>query len=507
MACKPIQNKIWVFYDFYDKFLLRSGLHIQAESSILMRTKQTVRRIRRNQMIHDKMDSLTALTEKALTAARAGQRLLTAVSGGADSVCLLLCASALREKGYRVSAAHVRHDLRDTARRDELFVQDLCARLDIPFYSAAVHVPKTGSTEEQARLKRYEALARICRQTHADVLLLAHHQNDQAETVLMRLIRGCGSEGLAGIRSRSAYGDMILLRPFLSVSADFIRSALREAGQTWCEDETNRDTRFTRNFLRHQILSPLENAFPGSVRGLCRSADILAADNDLLNRLTEDALAEAGCLTPPCRFLILDQLKPLHPALQRRLIRRFLTVCGAEPGFEKTEEIRMSLSHPPARLNLPHGSALVFSPERVHFVPAVPEKWEIPDDFFMTGPPGETGDGKTCQAFPNSLLSECSIRLPQPGDMFQPFGHGKEVRLSRFLIEKKIDRPFRPFLPLICLKNVVLWIPGTAASERLRLQPGEPSVTLTVRGRLPWEHPMQVNQQEEKHHGTHCAHL
>ena len=96
MACKPIQNKIWVFYDFYDKFLLRSGLHIQAESSILMGMKQTVRRIRRNQMIQDKMDSLTALTEKALTAARAGQRLLTAVSGGAESGVSAIPGSGLR---------------------------------------------------------------------------------------------------------------------------------------------------------------------------------------------------------------------------------------------------------------------------------------------------------------------------------------------------------------------------------------------------------------------------
>ena len=458
-------------------------------------------------MIHDRMDSLTALTESALTVAHAGQNLLAAVSGGADSVCLLLCLSALREKGYLVSAAHVRHDLRDTARRDELFVQDLCGRLDIPFYSAAVHVPKNGSTEEQARLARYQALERICRETGADVLLLAHHQNDQAETVLMRLIRGCGAEGLAAMKSRGAYGDMILLRPFLSVSAEFIRSALREAGQTWCEDETNLDIRFTRNFLRHRILSPLETAFPGSVRGLCRSADILEADNDLLNLLTEDALAEAACLAPPCRFLIPEKVKPLHPALQRRVIRRFLSDCGSEAGFEKTEEIRNALSHPPARLNLPQGSALVFCPERIHFVPAVPEKWEIPDGFFAIGPPGQTGDGKTCQAVPRSLFSECSIRLPRPEDLFQPFGHRKEVRLSRFLIDRKIDRPFRSFLPLICLKNVVLWIPGVAASERLRLRPEEPSVTLTVRGRLPWERPTQEKQQEEKQHGTQCAYL
>ena len=119
-----------------------------------------------------------------------GSTVFAGLSGGADSVCLLLCVSALRAKGYQAAAAHVRHDLRDTARRDELFVQDLCRRLDIPFYSASVHVPKNGSTEERARQARYEALERIFRETGADVLLLAHHQNDQAETVLMRLIRG-----------------------------------------------------------------------------------------------------------------------------------------------------------------------------------------------------------------------------------------------------------------------------------------------------------------------------
>ena len=458
-------------------------------------------------MAQDTMHALIGLTENTLQEAHAGPRLLVAVSGGADSVCLLLCACALRKKGYEVTAAHVRHDLRETALRDERFVHALCERLGVAFRSAAVHVPAAGSTEAQAREVRYHAFGEIYRAVQADALLLAHHQNDQAETVLMRLIRGCGTEGLAAMKRRSLFEGMVLLRPFLSVSAEEIRETLRNAGQPWCEDETNQDPRYTRNYLRHQILAPLESVLPGSVRGLCRSAEILEKENDFLSRLTEDALRDAACLLPPCRFLIREKLEALHPALQRRVIRRFLAVCGTEAGFDKTEEIRRFLYHPPETVNLNGGACLLFTAMRLHHVPASPVNWTIPVDFFGTDAGEGPGDGKIRQAFPRALYEQCDIRFPQPDDLFQPFGHRKEVRLSRFLIDRKIDRPFRAFIPLICMENVVLWIPGVAASEKLRLRPGDPSVTLTVRGRLPWECPPQENQQEEPPDGNHSAHL
>lgn len=456
-------------------------------------------------MDQGRLSALVERTERFLKEARAGQRLLAAVSGGADSVCLLLCACALREKGYQVTAAHVRHDLRDTAAGDEAFVRSLCGQLGVPFRTVSVHVPRNGSTEEQARIARYQALFGIFRETGADALLLAHHQNDQAETVLMRLIRGCGAEGLSAMKERTFAGNVLLLRPFLSVSGQAIRSALREAGQTWCEDETNQDTRYTRNFLRHRILSPLEESFPGSVRGICRSAEILSADNDCMAKLAQEALREAACLEPPCRFLLRRKLESLHPALQRRVIRLFLSACGSQAGFEKTEEIRCALSSPPAGINIGQGASLLFTQERLHFVPALPPDAEVPEGFFSVLPGNGPGDGLTCQALPRETYLGSDIRTARPGDLFQPFGHQKTVRLSRFLIERKIDRPFRAFIPLICRENVVLWIPGVAASELLR-HSGEPSVLLGVQGRLPWQM-TQEPKQEETANGNHSAHL
>ena len=458
-------------------------------------------------MIQDRLKELTKLTERSLANARAGRRLMAAVSGGADSVCLLLCACALREKGYALSAAHVRHDLRETAGEDEAFVRDLCGRLNVPFYAASVHVPRTGSVEDRARTERYRALGRMCREAGADVLLLAHHRNDQAETVLMRLIRGAGAEGLSAMKKRTVREGLVLVRPFLSVSADAIRSALREIGQPWREDETNGDIRYTRNYLRRRILAPLEAAFPGSVGGLCRSAEILGAENDLMDELARKALGQTACLELPCRFLLRDRLSALHPALQRRVIRLFLSECGPQAGFDKTEEIRRALQASPAAVNLDGGGAVVFSPGRLHFIPAQPVRWAVPDGFFAgsaaaSGP----GDGVSCQAFPESVWAKAEVRLPRPGDLFQPFGHQKADKLSRFLIDRKTDRPFRAFIPLICRENVVLWIPGVAASEQLRLRPGEPSVFVTVRGRLPWQLP-QETRQEDTSYGNHSAHL
>ena len=437
--------------------------------------------------VEHQMDRLTAQTRQFLRAAQAGPKLLAAVSGGADSVCLLLCAASLRVEGYQVSAVHVRHDLRDTAARDEAFVQALCEKLDVPFYPVSVRVPRTGSVENEARQVRYQAFGQIYRKTGSDALLLAHHRNDQAETVMMRLIRGCGAEGLSAMKPDSARGGMRILRPLLAVSADEIRSALRESGQEWREDETNQDPRYTRNYLRHRVVNPLEEHFPGSVGGICRTAELLAADNDFMSTQAEAALSDTACLEMPCRFLSRAGVLALHPALQRRVIRLFLSGCGRETGFDKTEEIRLALTDPPAAVNLDAGDRLLFSPERIHFVPGNPPEWKVPDGFFRTLPGHRTGDGKTVQAVPARLYPLCTVRFAREGDRFQPFGHQRSVPLSRFLIDRKIDRHFRAYIPLLCMENVVLWIPGVAASEQLRLRKEEDAVTLAVSGRLPWQ--------------------
>ena len=437
----------------------------------------------------------------------AGKRLLVGVSGGADSVCLLRCAAPLRERGYKVLAAHVRHDLRDTAERDALSVKALCEALGVPFYEKAVHVKREGSLEDSARQARYQALRKLYFTLGADALLTAHHRGDQAETVLMRLIRGSGAKGLSAMKEETELFGMRVLRPFLGVPAGTLKDALSELGQAWAEDETNGDLRFTRNRLRFGILKPLEAAFPGSAAGLCRSAEILGEEDAYLEDAAQKALWEAARLDLPCRYLIRNRVLALHPALRRRAVRAFCRLCGQEIGFEKTEEICAALAKPPAGVNLPGGDRLSFIGERVYFEPAVPSDCPVPQGF-LTRTEGEgTGDGVRAQAVPLKVLEKSVVRYAREGDVFTPFGHKKAVRLSRYLLEKKIDRPFRAFIPLLCDGNVVLWIPGVAASEKLRLPDGEPFALLEARGGLPWLHGDDLTSREGHGDGDYSAHL
>ena len=156
------------------------------------------------------MDAFSFLQEelrKALRNAGRPSRLLVGVSGGADSVALLMTACALRDETAEsalqpltVAALHVQHDLRDAATEDAAFVQALCEKLHVPCFLEQVHVPRDGSVEDAARLVRYQAFGRVYQAFQTDALLLAHHMDDQAETVLMHLVYGGGAAGLSGMR-------------------------------------------------------------------------------------------------------------------------------------------------------------------------------------------------------------------------------------------------------------------------------------------------------------------
>ncbi|NBV47247.1 MAG: tRNA lysidine(34) synthetase TilS [Planctomycetia bacterium] len=187
---------------------------------------------------------------------------LIAVSGGADSVALLvgLCAvAATRSDVPPFTVAHVEHDLRPTAPRDATFVAALAERLRLPYHCARVAV-RTSSRrgeglEGLARRLRYGSLHDMARASGAVSVVVAHTADDQAETILHRIARGTGLAGLAGMPARRSLGPGIdLLRPLLAVPGAATRAFLRERGESWCEDESNTDRRFARNFLRHEVL-------------------------------------------------------------------------------------------------------------------------------------------------------------------------------------------------------------------------------------------------------------
>jgi len=228
-----------------------------------------------------------------------GEHVLVAVSGGADSVALLCALRDLSPSlGLRLTVAHLNHRIRGRAAdRDAAFVRRLARRLKAPVALGRTDVPHLAkreglSLEMASRKARYDFLAAAARKVKAHVIATAHTADDQAETVLLKLIRGAGPKGLAGIPLEATLRKTRIVRPLLEVSRDAIVAFLRERSESWREDETNRDESFQRNKVRHRILPLLESELNPQVRtALRRTADILREEDGWLDSLAASLLA------------------------------------------------------------------------------------------------------------------------------------------------------------------------------------------------------------------------
>jgi len=278
-----------------------------------------------------------------------GRQYLVAVSGGCDSVVLLHWLAAL---GYRkLRVVHVNHQLRGPASSaDARFVKRLSGSMELPFHLEQAPLHGTGSIETEARALRYAAFAGVSREVRCPRLILAHHGDDQAETVLWNLMRGCGLDGLGGMapwsERRIAGRRMGLLRPLLALSRADLVAYARAHRLRWREDESNRDLGFTRNRIRHELLPLMEQIADRPVgRSLGQMADIVRE---------EHAVAEALVLPiDPVPGVKEMQLWPV--AIQRRWFMRWLRHHQVpDLSHSLIESIRAMLAPGgPAKVNLP----------------------------------------------------------------------------------------------------------------------------------------------------------
>ncbi len=228
-----------------------------------------------------------------------GSGVLCALSGGADSMYLLCRLLEGREKyGWTVQAAHLDHGLRETAKRDEEFVRAQCETRGVPLTVGRAGVAEFArreglSIEEAGRVLRYAFLEETARQEGLDFIATGHHAGDNAETVLMNLIRGCGLKGLTGIPERR--GNIV--RPMLAVDRSEIEAYLTKHNVPHVEDETNTDLNYTRNKVRHQLLPLLEELNPQAAAHIAAAARRLVEDEEELSRQAAP-LAEQGLDIP-----------------------------------------------------------------------------------------------------------------------------------------------------------------------------------------------------------------
>ena len=280
-----------------------------------------------------------------------GVRVVAALSGGADSVALTLLLGELAEQAGFVLAgvAHLNHGLRPAAAADEQFCRELAAALALPIDVERVDVAQAArrgriSLEAAGHRERQAFFRRAGARLRADRVATGHHRDDQAETLLMRLIRGAGPDGLAGIRPRAG----CVVRPLLHVPRAELRAWLQERGQPFREDETNRDPAFTRNRVRLELIPFLEARFSPSIAGvLARTAEIVRADGEWLDAAADGVAADILLLGEPDAALDAAALLSQPPALARRLVRRALQhVAGRRPEFGTVERLLAVASAP-----------------------------------------------------------------------------------------------------------------------------------------------------------------
>lgn len=410
-------------------------------------------------------------------------RVVAAVSGGADSVALLLLLDALRKReGFGLVAAHVHHGLRPQAEEEALAVVRLAAGLGLACAVERVRVPVSGNVEAAAREARYRALCGVALRQGAACIATAHHRQDQAETMLMHLMVGAGSGGLAGMRPwRNG-----IWRPLLDVDAGTLRDILALRGVSWCEDGSNADLRFTRNRIRHRVLPEMEAVYPAFARKMGESARILSEEDDLLRDMAARWVDGHGLACPGHVWIGREAFLRLPPALQRRAL-----ICAADRvsvalNFEKVQELLGAASGAGrGSVNLAGGARALVTQGRLHFIARETKGWPM-GNIEWQSPAMLLGDGHFTQAFDADRIAGCELRARRAGDFIVPLGQTGRQSLKAYMIDRKIDQPFRAFWPVLACGSEVIWVIGCGASQRAAVsRHTEKAVYGAYRGALP----------------------
>lgn len=423
---------------------------------------------------------------------------LAAVSGGADSVALLaLLRDCVRAGEIRLAAAHFEHGIRGgESREDARFVQELCAAWGIECHMGACDVPALAAErhvglEQAARDARYAFLRRVKAEIGADCIALAHHMDDQAETVLMHLLRGAGLRGASGMAARE--GD--LYRPLLAVRKSALTAYLEERGIGWREDSTNAQADTPRNRLRLEALPALEAAYPGAARALCRFAGIAAREDGYMAAQTAAFLGRCAQQTPVGWRLCAAE-SGAHEALLMRAAHRLTGLdaagCGMICALYRAQKGRVMLEN--GWLAEKTGNGLYLMRDDFRFDGELPLNGVGAHDLGALGcvmvrscdePCRSGGERRVCVSA--DAVRGAVFRTRHPGDRIRPLGMNGRMKLSDYFINRHIDRPMRGATVLLARGSDVLWAAGAGLSEDARLKPGEGGLELTLSGDCtPW---------------------
>lgn len=425
-----------------------------------------------------------------------------AVSGGADSVALLVAMADTRtETGLVLSAVHLHHGLRGVeADGDAQFVAKLAKQLDVPLRTehgdvAALAAERGQGIEEAARALRYRVFGELLAKNEADTVATAHTLDDQAETVLMKMLRGAWTEGLGGIAPVvTVEGCGRVVRPLLEVTRAEIVAYLEGRGQPWREDSTNRELTFTRNRVRYTLLPQLREFQPRVAEHLSRMAAVARDEEAWWSR--ELARVLPGIVLPgkPVRgggranstrpgeagvAMELERLRAMHPALQRRVLRAVAGQVGATLTFDQTEALRAltvvseGSRGKPGRVELGAGLAAERTAREVRLV-RIPKQAGTPLPELQVPVPGmlEAVEYGYRVTISGSLPSGDTLllRTPRAGDQVRlPYSGG--VKTVKEVLERRgLSAAERRVCPVLAVGSGILWMSGVAVEATPGLQ-------------------------------------
>lgn len=413
---------------------------------------------------------------------------LLGVSGGPDSMFLL---EMFRREGLPFIVGLFDHGLREESGEEAEFVRNHCEKAGIPFYMGFGNVRKLSeaehfSLEAAARKMRYGFLFQTADATGAQAIATAHHADDQAETVLLHLLRGSGPDGLSGMLPRTFLRDFSdeipLIRPLLKITREDILSFLDEGNVPYRIDRSNYDTAYTRSRIRHELLPLLREKFnPGITETLGETAELAALDRDYWHQLTKETFDLCSC-----GHLRLDRQKfgEIHPALQSRLIRKIGTDQGVpseklgfdavteclerirtdaeNDSFSLAGEIRVRLrsdvilfgdgSEAYPQMDTDCWTAEILSVEQAE----LPEKLaQVRRDPFLALLDSAKIAGKAC------------FSRPETGDRMLPYGMSGEKKVSDIFVDTKTPQEYRKNYAVLRDDEGIIWIPGFRIADRV----------------------------------------
>lgn len=441
-----------------------------------------------------------------------GETVLVAVSGGADSLALLYGLHALRQRlKCHLHVVHLNHCLRPEADTDADFVRQHAEHLNLPCTLQQVdvsHLAKQSklSVETAGRSARYQFYDTVCTETDATKVALGHHQDDIAETVLMNLIRGSGTDGLKGI---SPVRDRKFIRPLIEFTRQQIEAFLTSIDVVPRQDATNTDTRYLRNRIRHELIPRLENNYNPNIKtALNRTADVLGTESEYLDTIARAAF-ETCQIQVSKETVILDREKfrQHHLALQRRILRQSVSqMLGAMSDLYFPHcNAMLSLIEgdaPNVILPLPNGlqfrrayQRLIFEQKTTEignfsypittvgetYIAVLNAKITLEFGHVVSNRKRTLPDGKFEAIFDYEMLRvlaepfeeaiSLTLRNRRKGDRFQPYGMQGTKKIKDFLIDAKVPRHERDNIPLLVCGDVILWVIGYTTSDIFKIQP------------------------------------